>query len=731
MSKQQLGAERPALRSRRFETAGDGTFPTHPSKRGIRKRNTKPETRSMRGVCARETEAYNATVDRNGRGGQGQAGTVISLFTGAMGLDLGLEQAGFRVAVAVESDAIAVNTILANRPALPIIDRPIEDVTTEEILERAGLRRGDVTLVAGGPACQTFSTAGRRRSLADPLGKLFYQFVQVIEEAEPEFFVMENVRGLLSAAVRHRPLAQRGPGNVALRPNEELGSAFRKMTRRLKQVGYYVRFDVLNSADYGCAQTRKRLVILGSRDGHSVAMPSPTHAEDEANHLPRWRTLREALTGLERSQHHHTQFVPSRRKYFNHVPAGGNWRDLPKHLRRKALGAAIDSWGGRSGFFRRLCWDKPSPTLNTNPDYKATALCHPSKPRPLSVEEYKRIQGFPDDWVVTGSIREQYRQLGNAVPVVLGAALGQAVRAAHRKRAQQVLKGRVECWNLDVLESLSDRPRTQLNPPRMRTRETQQAKMKWANGRGTTRDDAKPYTPPHLNGAVTARRLAKRVTEKLRVVYESPDLGNYEEPVDELFFIILSQRTTGPSYERVFRRFKDWVGAWDNLPAKRVDSVRRVISSAGLGSQKAEWIVDIARRLRRDFGSVTLTPLAEESDEGVEHYLVRLPGVGIKTAKCVMMFAMGRHVLPVDAHVERVARRTGIVQQATAGTKLHEVIEMVVPPDLRREFHVNAVAHGRKMCRARRPKCVECPIRRLCVTGQRRGSKSMYATTAH
>ena len=194
-------------------------------------------------------------------------------------MDLGLEEVGFRTRVAVEVDTDAVKTVQANRPDIPIIRERIEDVSPQKILAAAGLKAGEATLVAGGPACQSFSTAGKRKSLATKSGLLTYQFMRVVDEVRPEFFLMENVRGLLSAAIRHRPLIRRGPGHPALRENEELGSAFRALADRIKEIGYYTVFGVLNAADHGVPQTRQRLVLIGSREGKPVAMPPPSHRE--------------------------------------------------------------------------------------------------------------------------------------------------------------------------------------------------------------------------------------------------------------------------------------------------------------------------------------------------------------------------------------------------------------------------------------------------------------------
>lgn len=647
------------------------------------------------------------------QGCTGQPPFLISLFSGAMGLDLGLERSGFQTAVAVESDPVAVRTARRNRPNLTILDKPIQEITTEEMLEKAGLKKGETTLLAGGPACQSFSTAGKRLSLGDPLGQLFNEFIRVVKEAQPEFFLMENVQGLLSAAVKHRPLNRRGEYHPPLEQDEELGSAFREIIKHLRTTGYYIIFDVLNAANYGTAQMRRRLIILGSRDGVELSMPSPTHSNEPMG-LPSWRTLRNALESLHEDTPEYLEFSPSRQKYFKQVPMGGNWRDLPREMQSEALGGAFNSWGGRTGFFRRLSWDLPSPTLNTNPVAKATALCHPVYTRPLSVQEYARIQGFPDDWVILGTTLDKYRQLGNAVPVDMAQALGTAILHAKTRRCVSTRLRKVECWNLNLLNFLSNRPRTQLNPARMRIQQKSSNLQKPQNGTRDRRNDAVEFTPPHLRGAVGQTKLSEQIIKKLQKVYGSPDLGNYTDPIDELFFILLSQRTTGPSYERIFIQLKEWVSDWNELPNKQDIQVMNIISNAGLGRQKTKHILGIARRLLEDFGQVTLDSLYDKSNASIEAYLTSLPGIGVKSAKCVMLFSMGRQVLPVDAHVARVATRVGLVNPTKSKTRTHEVLEMVVRPSSRYDFHVNAIAHGRTTCRAHNPQCKRCPVRRIC-----------------
>ena len=400
--------------------------------------------------------------------------------------------------VALECKSFPAATIVRNRPSLPLINRPIEDVPSDEILAEAQLAREEAFAVVGGPSCQVFSTAGRRKSLSDPRSTMFEHFVRMVRDTRPEFFIMENVRGLLSAAVRHRPLKERGPGYPRLTDEELLGSAFRVVAETLRALGYYCVFDVLNAADYGVPQTRQRLVIIGSRDGRRVRMPEPTHDSEGARGLARWRTLGEALEGLKEENPDYYAFCPTKERHLKLVPEGGNWRQLPDELKSQALGSALVSWGGRSGFFRRLSRERPCPALTTRPDSKATTLCHPTELRPLTVGEYARIQQFPHDWDFEGSVRQKYKQVGNAVPLGLATAIGNALVAASQNDVCEDRLGRFETFNLDLLAKLTRRPKTIVNPPRMRQDDEQNTLTDWYGDGQRMRDDAHDYVPPEL-----------------------------------------------------------------------------------------------------------------------------------------------------------------------------------------------------------------------------------------
>ncbi|GIW29596.1 MAG: cytosine-specific methyltransferase [Meiothermus sp.] len=359
-----------------------------------------------------------------------------------MGLDLGLEQAGFITQVLVELDPIARQTIQYNLKRLgrtAAIFEDVTQVTAEILLEAAGLRVGEVTLISGGPPCQPFSTAGRRAAIQDPRGSLFRDFVRLIEGVQPRFFVMENVRGLLSAAIRHRPIKERGKGAPPYEPDELPGSAFQVILGEFDRLGYSYVYGLLNAADYGVPQVRERVIIIGSRDHEPIALPRPTHHKDGL-HLPRWRTVREAWDGLDDPSPEYPPYPESRLRFLRLIPEGGNWRDLPPELWPEAMGGAFTSGGGKVGFYRRLAWDKPAPTVTTSPAQKATDMCHPSELRPISVREAARLQGFPDEWLFCGSMADRYRQIGNAVPVGLGKAIGESIVATMRGESRTTIR---------------------------------------------------------------------------------------------------------------------------------------------------------------------------------------------------------------------------------------------------------------------------------------------------
>ena len=347
---------------------------------------------------------------------------AISLFSGAMGLDLGIEKAGFDIKVCVEIDKWAVQTI-KNNTNIPVIDKDINTVCSDEILKTAGLKKEDVTLVVGGPPCQAFSTAGKQRGLADFRGNVILQYLRVVTDIRPKYFILENVRGLLSAKLNYVPEEYCEYENI----KDIKGSVLHFIVSEFKKLGYKISYALLNAANYGVPEKRERIIIIG-HIGERVPIPSPTHSEDGDYGTMKWVTLGDVIGDLSHRSDLH--YIPLRMKiepFMALLKEGQNWRDLPQEKAEEAMGKAYKLSGGKTGFLRRLTFSEPSPTLVTSPTMPATLLCHPTELRPLSVEEYARIQQFPDTWKFEGRIEKIYKQIGNAVPVGLGYAVGHQV----------------------------------------------------------------------------------------------------------------------------------------------------------------------------------------------------------------------------------------------------------------------------------------------------------------
>ncbi len=350
----------------------------------------------------------------------------LSFFSGAMGLDIGLEKANINVMLACEFNRAARKTIVANDKKIGLIG-DIRKYSTAEILEYSNLNSADdVNVIVGGPPCQAFSTAGKRQGLNDARGNVFLKYIDVILEMQPEYAVIENVRGLYYAKydIEHEDEVTAGFSDLL---KQTKGSVLYYVKRKLELGGYSVKFNLYNSADFGAPQKRERVVLICTRVGNPVPYLKPTHSNNPEYGLKKWRTLKHAIGKLQGTKMHGMSFPESRLQYYRILKEGENWTNLSDELQRKALGNAYHLSGGKTGFLRKLAWDLPSPTVVTNPAMPATDLCHPTENRPLSVEEYKAIQEFPKTWKIEGSLTDQYKQIGNAVPVSLGYAIGDAL----------------------------------------------------------------------------------------------------------------------------------------------------------------------------------------------------------------------------------------------------------------------------------------------------------------
>jgi len=344
----------------------------------------------------------------------GKDATVISLFSGGFGLDQGFIQLGCDLRAALDFDKASREVVQANLPRLEFIHKDVAEVSAADLLRVAGLDAGELTFLIGGPPCQPFSVAGKCGALSDPRSAPVSHFFRLIKELRPEVFVMEEVPGLLSAR----------------REGEASGTVWNEVRGMAIATGYWLDWDVLDAADFGAPQHRQRVIMVGMRDVRASSLPEATHGSDAGQQrlfreprLPH-RTFWDATADI--------QGIPDQvdatfaRKIADGmcwVPPGGNWKQLPNQRARELMGGAYDSLGGRTGYFRRLLWDAPSPTATTSPAQKATLMGHPEAARPLSIHEYRRVQGFPDSWEIPGGRNTQYKQIGNAVSVHLAREL--------------------------------------------------------------------------------------------------------------------------------------------------------------------------------------------------------------------------------------------------------------------------------------------------------------------
>lgn len=357
---------------------------------------------------------------------------AISFFAGAGGLDMGIHQSGFDVKLSVEIEDKFCETLKLNHPEWNVHQGDVLEFTKEDVYRLSGLsEEEDIDLFIGGSPCQSFSTAGKRDAFEAPGGAAMLKYADLVTEVQPKAFLLENVKGLLSAALKHRPLDKRSKEHAPLDLEEAPGSALAHLLTHFE--GYNITYKLLNAADYGVPQTRERVFMIGIREDLETTFefPEPTHSKDGENGKLPWVTFEDVMNQLMFTNFTYQNYSPDRLKYMKMIPkGGGNWRDLRKYgenVVKEAMQGAYESGGGKVGFFRRLRLDKPAPTLLTSPSQKSTNLGHPIEDRPLAIEEYKFIQGFPQDYKLTGSLLEQYKQIGNAVPVQLGKVMGKQI----------------------------------------------------------------------------------------------------------------------------------------------------------------------------------------------------------------------------------------------------------------------------------------------------------------
>lgn len=236
----------------------------------------------------------------------------ISLFSGAMGLDIGLMQAGIDIRIGQDVDASCIQTMQANGHRG--IAGDIRQITSEEILQKADMKAGEPFLICGGPPCQPFSTAGKRLGINDPRGSLFKEFVRMIDEIRPRFFVMENVKGIMSSILKDE-----NGENTDKKVLDVVLEEFRRLN-------YKTVYGLVDAVNYGVPQFRERFVLIGSRDDENIFLPAPTHFRVHQNPAYRWVTLGDTIKTLEDVEGECASFSDGRLRFLRMVPEGRTGR---------------------------------------------------------------------------------------------------------------------------------------------------------------------------------------------------------------------------------------------------------------------------------------------------------------------------------------------------------------------------------------------------------------------
>lgn len=372
----------------------------------------------------------------------------IEVFAGAGGLAEGFSEAGFAPLVATDFDRDASATFRLNFPEARFIERGIEQVSSEELLDLAHLNKGDLDVLLGGPPCQAFSVYNHQRGFHDERSGLFREYLRVVAALMPKLVVMENVTGMFSL------------GN---------GRAIDEIHNKLGKLGYQVEHRVLRAEDFGVPQERRRIFFIGSRIG-PIVWPEPTHGDPDdllSSFLPPFITVDDAIGDLplvemgEGAEEIRKYTRTAKRPYqdamregslgvanhvapvlqdinvrrMKHIPIGGSWRDLPHHLLPAGMKRARRS--DHTKRYGRLDPRGLFSTILTKADPHWGAYIHSAQDRTLTVRECARAQSFPDRFIFTGARGEQFRQVGNAVPPLLAKAVAMAVRSMLGVRAER------------------------------------------------------------------------------------------------------------------------------------------------------------------------------------------------------------------------------------------------------------------------------------------------------
>ena len=358
--------------------------------------------------------------------------SVIDLFCGAGGLSEGFRQAGYHVLAANDFFDAAGETFAATHPEAKFLPGPIQQYAADDFLKAAGLEAGELDVLVGGPPCQGFSVYNHQRGLHDERSSLYQEYLRIVAGLRPNWIVLENVTGMTSAGG---------------------GAAVKAILDGLEDLGYSVEAKILRAEEYGVPQERRRIVFIGNRIGLPIEFPSPTHGpgllpfttvEDAISDLPRLingggddgiaifasearSAFQSELRGGSNGVRNHAaaKLASVNLERLKHIPQGGSWRDIPVDLLPAGMKRAKRS--DHTKRYGRLSWTGMASTILTKCDPHWGAYFHPDQNRTVTVREAARLQSFPDFFQFKGSRTEQYVQVGNAVPPLLGRAIAQRI----------------------------------------------------------------------------------------------------------------------------------------------------------------------------------------------------------------------------------------------------------------------------------------------------------------
>jgi DNA (cytosine-5)-methyltransferase 1 len=358
--------------------------------------------------------------------------TVIDLFCGAGGLSEGFRQAGYHVLAGNDFFEAAGETYAHTHREAKFLPGPIQNYGADDFLRAAGLRRGELDVLVGGPPCQGFSVYNHQRGLHDERSSLYREYLRVVEGLQPNWVVLENVTGMTSAGG---------------------GAAVQAIIHGLESLGYEVRAEILRAEEYGVPQERRRIVFIGNRLGLPIVYPNPTHGfgahpfvtvMDAISDLPILKNgedggvqsygsearsafqykMRAGSNGV--TNHSAANLSKINLERLRHIPQGGSWRDIPFDLLPEGMKRAKRS--DHTKRYGRLNWHGLASTILTKCDPHWGAYFHPDQDRTLTVREAARLQSFPDWFEFKGSRTDQYVQVGNAVPPLLGRAIACTIK---------------------------------------------------------------------------------------------------------------------------------------------------------------------------------------------------------------------------------------------------------------------------------------------------------------